>query len=149
MLRAVGSKPISSAQAPANQAALKQAMLIFKASVDFNAGNTDTAIPIVLPSGFTRYRVAEVRISGASASLTTATVGVFTAAAGGGIAVVAAGSPITVSSNAENTNNNAQNMTVIGTNTITLNAATLFVRVATPQGSAATGVVAIIIEPLS
>ena len=48
-----------------------------RASVNFNAGATDTAITITLPTGMTRYRVVACSISGASATLTTATAGLF------------------------------------------------------------------------
>lgn len=138
------------ASLPAVQALMGQANIIVTArTVDFNSANTDTAFPIVLPAGFTRYRVAGLRISGASASLTTATCGLFTAAAAGGTAIVTSGSTITVSTASEATNNNAQQFTINNQNTITHNAATLYFRVQNPQGSAATGNVALIIEPLS
>lgn len=137
------------ANAAGAQAAIFQGSAAYKASVNFNAGNADTSIPITLPTGFTRYRVNSVRLSGASASLSTATMGVFTAATGGGVAVVTAATAITVTSAAENTNNNTQQFTIANQNTISFNAATLFVRVATAQGSAATGTVTIEIEPLS
>jgi len=119
------------------------------ATVNFNAGNTDTAIPVLLPSGITRYRVVAVEISGASGTLTTATAGVFTAAGGGGVAVVTGGSAITVSTGAEDTNNNTQSMNVNNGSTQSYTGSTLYFRVATPQGVAATGKVTIVIHPLS
>ena len=119
------------------------------AAVNFNAANTDTSIPITLPPGFTRYRVTSIYISGASASLSTATFGVFTAAAGGGTAVVTGGSAITVTTASENTNNNAQAATLNNATTESYTAATLFFRVGTAQGSAATGNVTLMISPLS
>lgn len=120
-------------------------------SVNFNAANTDTLIPVTLPPGFSRYRVDKVIIGGASTSLTTATFGVFTAAAGGGTAVVTGGSAITVSTASDNTNNNMQSATVNNALTESYNAATvatLYFRVGTAQGSTATGVVTITLAPI-
>ncbi len=121
------------------------------ASVNFNSANTDTSIPITLPPGYTRYRVNQIIISGASASIGTATWGLFTAAAGGGVAISAAGQATGVTSAAENT---AANMAVtapatLAQNTTSLNAATLFFRVGTAQGSPATATVTIIYSPVS
>lgn len=116
--------------------------------VNFNAGNTDTAIPITLPSGFTRYRVVGVVIDGASQTLTTATCGLFTAAGAGGVAIVASGSAITVSTASENTNNNQMVLALVNSNTTSFNAATLYFRVQTPQGAAATANVVVQVQAL-
>jgi hypothetical protein len=123
-------------------------VVFIASSVDFNSANTDTAIPITLPIGYTRYFVTQVRIASASASLTTATCGVFSATAAGGTAIVASGTAITVSTASENTANNAQSLTVATGATQSLNFATLYFRVQTPQGSAATGNVIIAIVPV-
>jgi hypothetical protein len=117
-------------------------------TVDFNAGNADTAFQIPLPSGFTRYVVDSVRISGASHTLVTATAGLFTAAAAGGVAIVTAASAITVSATADATVNNAMSFTVNGQNTTSYTAATLYFRVATAEGAAATASVTITVSPL-
>jgi hypothetical protein len=124
--------------------------LVFVATgVNFNSANTDNAITIALPTGYTRYHIAQVRIVGASASLTTATCGVFSATAAGGTAIVASGTAITVSTASENTANNAQSLTIAaGGATQTLNFATLYFRVQTAQGSAATGSVVIALVPI-
>lgn len=132
-----------------NSATANSGIIEFKASVNFNSANTDTALPITLPPGFTRYVVQSVRISGASQTLTTATAGAFTAAAGGGVAVVTAASAITVSTAADATNNNTQAMTVNNAATESYTAAILYFRVATAQGAAATGTVTIAITPMS
>lgn len=108
----------------------------------------DTQFAITLPSGFTRYRLQTLMISHASVSLTTATVvhyGLFTAAAAGGTAVVA-DTTSTISSTAESTNNNAQ--FIAPGITATLTDATLFFRVITAHGSAATADVVLQIQPL-
>ena len=134
-------------QAQAN-AALSSGMLVFKVLVDFNTANTDYPIAITLPTGFTRYIVNSVRLTGASASLTTATCGLFPAAGGAGAALVAGGTAITVSTASEETVNNAQAFTVPPANT-SHTATTLYFRVGTAQGSPATGTVSIYIYPAS
>lgn len=122
---------------------------VIQASVNFNSANTDTSIPITIPTGFSRYRVAGVFISGASASISTATAGLFTASGGGGTAIVTGGSALTVTTASENTNNNMMSLNVNNSTSQSYNAATLFFRVGTPQGSAATGTVEIWIQPVS
>lgn len=119
------------------------------AGVDFNAGNTDTQIRITLPAGFTRYRVANVFLSHASHTLTTATVGLFTAAAAAGTAIVTGATAVTVSATAESTNNNLQGLTVNNANTQSYSNATLYFRVATAEGAAATCDVTVVITPIS
>ena len=116
--------------------------------VNFNSANTDTAISIVLPAPNSRYLVSSVRISAASQTLTTATVGLFTAAAGAGVAIVTGASAVTVATASENTNNNAQALTVNNANTQSYNVTTLYFRIATPQGAAATANVTIAIQLL-
>ena len=126
--------------------------LVFVASaVNFNSANTDTTIPISLPTGFTRYLVSNVRISGASASLTTATFGLFTAVSAGGTAIISGGTVIAVSTASDGTNNNAQvnNATNTGTQAYSLSGyPNLYFRIGTPQGSAATANVEVVIIPL-
>ncbi|HEY6032059.1 MAG TPA: hypothetical protein VIU44_15920 [Gaiellaceae bacterium] len=124
--------------------------VVFYSTVDFNAAG-DTAIALTLPTGFTRFIVTNVRISGASHSLTTATAGLFTGTSGTGVAIVTAASAITVSSSLDATNNNAQAMTVnnADTESYTLGATpNLYFRVATPEGAAATGTVSVSVIPL-
>lgn len=118
--------------------------------VNFNSANTDNAVAITLPSGFTRFVINAVTINHASGTLTTATCGVFTAAAAGGIAIVTSGSAITVSTASEETNNNVQALTVNNQNTLNYkltDVPTLYFRVQNAQGSAATGDVSIRIVP--
>lgn len=121
------------------------------AAVNFNSANSDTSLPIALPPGYTRYRINQIIISGASASISTATWGLFTAAGGGGTAISAAGQTISVTTASENTGNN---MLVVAPATInqnlqSFNAATLFFRVGTAQGSAATATVTVTYTPVS
>ncbi len=120
----------------------------YQGSVNFNAANTDTAITITLPTGYTRYHVQAVRLSNASGTLTTATAGLFTSAAGAGVAIVTGATAITVSTAAEDTLNNSMGFTVNNSATQSYTDTTLFFRVATAQGVAATGTVSIFIVPL-
>lgn len=136
---------------PQVQAALGQQRIVITRTVNFNAGNADTIFPIVLPTGFTRFEVENVKVTGASGTLTTATAGLFTAAAGGGVAVVTGASALTVASALDATNNNAQSMAVNNANTETYlraNIPNLYYRVANPQGAAATATVSITIAPV-
>ena len=116
-------------------------------AVNFNSANTDNAATIVLPTGYTRYRLQNVAISGASASITTATIGVFTDAAAGGT-TMAANQAITVSTASENTNNNGMTLTLTNNATTNFNDTAIFVRIGTAQGSAATANVTISYFPL-
>ncbi len=120
-----------------------------RAGVNFNSANTDFSLDMALPPGFTRYRVNGVIISGASASITTATYGLFTAAAGAGTAIVAAGTAITVSTASETTANNMMVTSPGAANTTSYNVATLYFRVGTAQGSAATATVTLLWQPVS
>lgn len=119
--------------------------------VDFNDDNSDTAIPITLPTGFTRYHVGAVRIYNATGTLTTATFGVFTATGAGGTAVVTSATACTVSTASADTNNNSQIASANNGNTLAYSVAsvpTLYFRVQTAQGAARTASVMVIIVPL-
>lgn len=116
-------------------------------SVNFNAANSDNAIAITLPAGVSRYSVLSVILSNASASISTATVaGLFTAAAGGGTNLVTGGA-ITVTATTANSANSSQSFA--GVSTVDSNSTTLFFRVGTAQGSAATADVVILINVLT
>lgn len=118
--------------------------------VNFNSANSDNEIALSLPSGFTRFVVNQIRISGASQTLTTATCSVWTAAGGTGTAIVASGTAITVSTASEGTANNTQNLTV-ATSTSSFRLAdvpSLYFRVQTAQGAAATANVTVVIIPV-
>lgn len=123
--------------------------------VNFNSGNSDNLIVLSLPTGFTRFRFIEATISNANHTLITATCGVFTAAATGGVALVTAGTTITVSATADAAANNEQILApTTAANTTSFVAAslstanTLYFRVATAEGAAATGDVTLLIRPL-
>jgi len=121
---------------------------IYLTATSVNLNNVgDTTVPVVLPSGMTRFKVAEMHVSHASLSLTTATVGLYTAASAGGVAIV---TPATtgITSTTTDTSPNAASMTVINPNTTSYNDASLYIHVAIAQGSAATGDVTIVLIPL-
>jgi hypothetical protein len=125
------------------------AMLVsIVSNINFNLVNTDNEIPINLPIGYTRYRIHQILLSGATASLSTATCGVFTAAAAGGSAVVASGTAITVTQSTTDTNNNMQSFTIVDQNTLALSDTVLFFRTQTAQGSTALGNVAVFYQPM-
>jgi hypothetical protein len=117
--------------------------------VNFNSANTDNAINIPLPTGYSNYRITGILISNASASLTTATCGVFSATGGGGTAIVASATAITISTGSTNTNNNQQVLTFSNSNTEAFNFSTIYFRVQTAEGSAATGTVTVFYQPVS
>lgn len=119
------------------------------AAVNFNSANTDNAIAITLPAGFTRYLINTITISHASQTLTTATCGVFTQPGAGGTAIVTSATAITVSTASESTNNNAQQLSINNSATESYTEVTLYFRVQTAQGAAATADVTIRLAPVS
>lgn len=124
--------------------------LTYKATgINFNSANTDTAVAINLPTGFTRFSVLRVTISHASGTLTTSTFGVFTAAAGAGTAIIAGGTANTVSTASEGTNNNTMLNSASNTTSYLLaSVPNIYFRVQNAQGSAATADIIIVINPL-
>lgn len=116
--------------------------------VNFNSSNTDNPVPINLPIGYTRYRVVQILISGANASLSTATCSVWTQQGGSGIAVVTNGTAITVTQTGIDTVNNMQSFSINNQNTMALSDTTLYFRVQNPQGGAALANITIIYQPL-
>jgi hypothetical protein len=116
-------------------------------SVNFN-NLADTSFPVPSVSGFSRYYVESVNITGASASLTSAGAAVFTAAGGAGVALVNSTS-VTVSATADATANNFQHIS--GVSTISVTAAgypTLYFRITEAEGSPATANVQVYIRVL-
>lgn len=121
------------------------------ASVNFNSGNTDTALTITLPAGFTRFIVNRLYISNATQTLTTSTVGLFTATSGGGVSIQAL-TANTVSTAADGTANNIM-LTATGFVGSFVSASlgtpnTIYFRVGTAQGAAATGDVTVYYVPV-
>lgn len=134
------------------QSQIAEGLLYLKATgVNFNSGSTDTAVPVSLPTGMTRFAMNIMTISNASHSLSTATIGLF-GTTGGGSPTLIADSAITVTSSSDATNNNYQQFAGSATTSyVVANLAhtpNIYVRVGTPEGSAATGDVTIMIRPL-
>jgi hypothetical protein len=142
-----GTSPITVATA-AQVAALIGAGSYVTAATAINFNLTgDTAFPIALPAGFTRYLVREVRISNASISLTTAQFGVYTGTLQGGVNIVA--QTLTgITNNTPGTNLNAYSATVIDSGTRFYNSATIYLNIGTPQGATATADASILITPM-
>jgi hypothetical protein len=119
--------------------------------INFNSANTDTSVAITLPTGITRWKLGTfnaIAITNASASISTATIGVFTGAGGTG-QTIAANQVITVTATAADTNNNTMQLSITNAATEAYNDTTVFVRIGTAQGSAATADVVFIIIPLT
>jgi hypothetical protein len=117
-------------------------------NVDLNSANTDTEIKIKSPT--TNYRVHAILVKnkGTTASLTTATAGLFSAAAGAGLALAANQALSAITSNTVNTDANLLALTqTVGSRTW-IDKTSLFFRVGTAQGAAATADVYIYIQPL-
>ena len=109
--------------------------LAFRASgVDLNAAG-DTAVTIVLPSGFSRYQIKQILLGNASASLATAHAGVFTGAGATGVTIVAAQALSTITTNANNTSGNGMDMTLALPCATWFNAGTLYFNVNVTQSA--------------
>lgn len=119
-------------------------------NVDLNSANTDTAITIRLPTGVSTFRLNSVMLNnkGTTASLTTATAGVFTAAAGGGLALCANQALSAITANAVNTDANMLILSATIAGRTYINSTTLYFRVGTAQGAAATADVYVYAHPM-
>lgn len=119
--------------------------------INFNAVG-DTAFAFTLPTGFTRFAFFKAFITHASGTLTSTTAAFFTTTAGGGLALTTSGAAGTVSTSADNTANNTQQLsaavaaTQIAASLPTPN--TVYFRVQTAQGSAATADVTMYYHPI-
>lgn len=116
-------------------------------NVNFNAANTDNAIPIRLPLGYTRYRIEQILISGASTSISSATCGVFTGTGATGITIVA-NTAVTITQTGSDVANNMQSLTPSNQNTAAYSDSILYFRTITAEGSTATASVSIFYQPL-
>lgn len=121
-------------------------VIIISRTVNFNALG-DSSFSVTLPDVYTRYFLNSVRITGASASISTAQFGVFSAISGGGTALIASGTAISVTSAAENTANNAQ--ITNGPTDRTFNFTTLYFRVTQVQGGVSAANVQLVLSPAS
>lgn len=120
----------------------------FATGVNFNAVG-DTTLNITLPGGITNWRLFAFSISneGTTASLTTAQYGIFSGAGGTGTALQAGGTSMAgLTSNA--VNGNQSMISTGGTFGAKFNFTTVFFRITTAQGAAASGSVYLVIQPL-
>lgn len=123
--------------------------LVFRASgVNLNSVG-DTAFALALPGGVTRYQVRGIQLINPSTSITTAQAAVYTGSGGGGVAVASPQALSALTNNSDATSGNGMTMTLALPSATFFNDGTLYFRVTTPQGGAATCDVAIQISPIS
>lgn len=127
----------------ANSYGLLQATAL---SVNFHQTG-ETQILINLPQGYTRYRIENIIISGASVSLVGATASVWTGSGQTGSNPVPVES-VTVSTSLVDTINNMQLMDMVNTDQIAFVDPALFFNVVAPLGSPATANVTVRYQPL-
>jgi hypothetical protein len=132
----------TAAQARTASAAAGLVGLLASATVNFNALG-DTAIPIPLPAGYTRYFVGAVRVTGASATISVAKLGIYTQPSQGGFAQVAPVAVVISTIAADTVGNMASPGPIVSTGTIALDVANLYANISVVQGSAVTATVTI------
>lgn len=115
-------------------------------NINFNTTNTDNLLTFTLPAGVSRYRINSLLITHASVALSTATAGLFTGAGGTGLGMAANQSLAGLTQTAENTTGNALALSLVSAGTTALNLTTLYLRIGTAQGVAATANVTLILS---
>lgn len=118
-------------------------------NVNLNLANTDNTFSLTLPAGFTRWHVFRCIVTNASTSLTTVTAGLFTGAGGTGQTLVANQALSSITQSATNVNGNMFLMSVTNQNSEAYSVSTVYFRIGTAQGSAATADVVLQISPLT
>jgi hypothetical protein len=106
--------------------------------INCNSANTDNLVTITFPPGFTKYQLFRAYAYNPSTSLTTATAGIYTAAAAGGFNLVTTTALSPLTTNAVNTAGASMTFTPNLSTTGYLTSTTLYFRIGTAQGSAAT-----------
>ena len=107
----------------------------------------DTALVVPLPPGFTRYRVTRVTCLAPSLSLSAAQAAVYTATAAGGTAVCSPQALSGLTTSTAGTAGNAIDLTLALAAATFFTATTLYFRITTAQGAAATVDVILHIQP--
>jgi hypothetical protein len=107
----------------------------------------DTPVLIPLPPGFTRYRVARVTLLAPSVSLTAAQAALYNAVSGGGVAICSPQALSGLTSSSPATAGNAIDLTLALAAATFFTATTLYFRITTAQGAAATVDVILHIQP--
>ena len=116
-------------------------------NANLNSANTDHEIRIKSPTTNWVLHDVIIKNKGTTASITTATAGLFTATAGGGTALAATQSLSVLTTNAVNTAGGIMHLT-LSANNQWQSRTSLYFRVATAQGAAATADVYVRIIPL-
>lgn len=137
----------------AQAAAISMAPILYASTaVDFNTTNTDYPISIVLPTGYTKYRIGAITVinTGTTASLTTATCGVWTGAGETGTNLVATATALSaITTNAALTSSSiiASLTQLVSNYYVTSATNTIYFRMKTAQGAAASGTVVVQVIP--
>lgn len=118
-------------------------------NVNLNSANTDNTFSFSLPSGFTRWQVFRCLVTNASTSLTTVTAGLFTGAGGIGQTIAANQALSSITQTAANVTGNMFLMSITNPNSEAYSVSTVYFRIGTAQGSAATADVVLQISPLT
>ncbi|WP_158812536.1 hypothetical protein [Methylocapsa sp. S129] len=117
-------------------------------NVNLNATG-DTAVPISMPAGTSRYRLNFVAIDNSQGALpTTARLGIYTAASQGGVAIASPQALSAITSQSTDTAGNLMVAVLNNAATTSFVDATLYVNVGTAQGTPATVDVVIFLFPL-
>jgi hypothetical protein len=116
-------------------------------NVDLNATG-DTSLVIASPVTAYRVDAVLVRNKGTTASLTMARAGLFTAPAAGGLALAADQPLSAITSNVLNTDANLLGLTTTVGSRTAIDTTTLYFRVGTAQGAAASADIYVYIRPL-
>jgi hypothetical protein len=120
----------------------------YLAALAVNANSVaDTSIAVALPFGLTRYRVQRISCLNASIPLTTAQAAVYTSPSGGGVALASPQGLSGLTTSAPNNAGNAIDLTLALAQATYFAAPTLYFRITTAQGSAASVDVVIEIAP--
>jgi hypothetical protein len=108
----------------------------------------DTSLPIELPDGVTRYRVTRLTvIADSGVPLTAAQAALYNASGGTGVAIASPQALAALTSTAAATAGNAMDLTLALAAATFFTATTLFFRITTAQGSAATVDVILHVQP--
>jgi hypothetical protein len=107
----------------------------------------DTPLIVPLPPGVTRYRVTRVTLLAPSVALSVAQAALYNAVSGGGVAICSPQALAGLTSSSPATAGNAIDLTLALAAATFFTATTLYFRITTAQGSAATVDVILHIQP--
>lgn len=133
------AKPVSTAQQAYVDGFSGMPMCVIAKGINIDANLVgDTAIPVVLPRGATRWRLfAALCINrGTTVSLTTARLGLFTAPAAGGLTIAVDQALSSLQTNADDTAQGLLSLSLSNTS-VRFTAGTVYCKVGTAQGASA------------